>query len=121
MLKFLADVKIEKPIVIFLIDKGFDIIWIPDFDCHMSDSELLELANKEDRILITNDKDFGELVFLQKKITAGIILFRIKGQKVEEKIKRLNKILNLYRSKIFSNFTVITESKTRFTSLERSI
>jgi len=79
--KFLADVNIEKPLVDFLSKQGYDIKWVPDYNCEMIDEELLRLANQERRIFITNDKDFGDLIFLQKRLSAGTILFRVKDQK----------------------------------------
>ena len=60
ILKFIADVNVEKAVVDFLRAEGYDVKWIADFDCTMRDENLLKLANKERRILITNDKDFGE-------------------------------------------------------------
>jgi predicted nuclease of predicted toxin-antitoxin system len=62
-IRFLADVNVEKPIVDYLSGNGYDIKWIPDYNCEMLDDRLLSLANTEKRILITNDKDFGELAF----------------------------------------------------------
>lgn len=49
----------------------------------MDDADLLMMAKQENRIL-TNDKDFGELVFLQKKLSLGILLLRVKGQSTKE-------------------------------------
>jgi len=74
-IKFLADVNIEKPLVDYLSKQGYDIKWVPDYNCEMSDEDLLQLANEEKRIFITNDKDFGDLIFLQKKLSVGTILF----------------------------------------------
>ncbi|MCM8792912.1 MAG: DUF5615 family PIN-like protein [Candidatus Omnitrophica bacterium] len=85
-LKFLADVDVEKPIIDFLTHKGFDVKWVTDLDKRMLDTKLFEIANREKRILITNDKDFGEIVFFQKKIIYGIILFRVKGKKHRRKL-----------------------------------
>jgi len=66
MLKFIADVNIEKPIVDYLNDNGYDVFGIPNFDCRMNDNELLDLANRENRILITNDKDLGNYFLTEK-------------------------------------------------------
>lgn len=112
-IKFIADVNVEKPIVEYLSKQGYDIKWIPDINCEMTDDKLLELANKEKRILITNDKDFGELIFLQKKLTTGIILFRVKIQKSQEKMKLMKKLLMGYREKLFKHFIVITKDRIR--------
>jgi predicted nuclease of predicted toxin-antitoxin system len=86
-IRFLADVNTEKPLVDYLLKQGFDIKWAPDYNCQMLDEDLLQLANQKKRIFMTNDKDFGDLIFLQKKVSAGTILFRAKGQKSQEKIK----------------------------------
>ena len=117
MLKFLADVNIEKQIVDFLIESDFDIKWIPDYNIKMTDEELLKLAANEERILLTNDKDFGYYIFLQNRPVNGLILFRIKGQNPGKKISNLKELLGNYRNKIDNHFIVITEKKIRFTPM----
>ncbi len=84
----------------------------------MSDKDLLRMANEEERILITNDKDFGELTFLQQQVSVGIILIRIKGQKVSEKLRKIDKLLLKYKEKLLNNFIVITDKKIRVIHLE---
>ena len=63
MIKFIADVNIEKQIVDYLHDSGYDVKWMPDYNCKISDEELIKIARREKRILITNDKDFGDITF----------------------------------------------------------
>lgn len=43
------------------------MIWVPAYNCEMSDEDLLQLANQEKRIFITNDKDFGDLIFFTEE------------------------------------------------------
>ncbi len=117
-IKFIADVNVEKVIVDYLLEEGYDIKWIPDYNCEMLDEDLLEMAKVEGRILITNDKDFGELIFLQKRLSVGIILIRIKGQKVEVKLKLIKKLFQNYRNKLLNNFIIITDKKLRFIPME---
>lgn len=117
-IRFIADVNIEKSVIDFLIDAGYDVKWIPEYNCGICDDELLQMALKEKRILITNDKDFGELVFLQKKASSGIILFRIKGQKVEYKVNLMKKLLLNFSDKLIKYFVIITEKKLRFMPME---
>lgn len=76
------------------------------------------MAKVEGRILITIDKDFGEIVFLQKSLSLGIILLRIKGQKVEVKLKLIKELFQNYRNKLLNNFVIITDKKLRFIPLE---
>jgi len=116
-IKFLAEVNVEKPLVDYLSKQGYDIKWVPDYNCEMPDEGLLQLANEEKRIFITNDKDFGDLIFLQKKLSVGTILFPVKGQKTEEKIKLMKKILMGYRDKLLNHYIVITKAKIRIIPL----
>jgi|YelNatPaOPRAMG01_1025707.scaffolds.fasta_scaffold27298_6 predicted nuclease of predicted toxin-antitoxin system len=117
-IKFIADVNVEKAIVDYLLEEGYDVKWIPDYNREMLDEDLLELAKVEGRILITNDKDFGEIVFFQKSLSLGIILLRIKGQKVEVKLKLIKELFQNYRNKLLNNFVIITDKKLRFIPLE---
>ncbi|APF20170.1 protein of unknown function DUF82 [Caldithrix abyssi DSM 13497] len=116
-IKFIADVNVEKDIVDFLNNQGFDVLWIPDYNCKLQDDELLFLANKEGRVLITNDKDFGEIVFYQRKVSKGIILLRIKGQDVNKKLKVLKKLIDLHLEEIELNFIVLSDKKIRIRPL----
>ncbi len=117
-IRFLANVNIEKPIIEFLLKKGWDVKSVLEIDKQMSDDAVCALANKEKRIILTNDKDFGEIVFFQRRIVYGVILLRIKGQDVEEKITRLGNLLARHSNKIINHFVVITNEKFRFIPLE---
>ena len=117
-IKFIADVNIEKPIVDYLLENGYNVKWVADYDCKMNDEELLKIANTEKRIIITNDKDFGELIFLQKKVSIGVILLRVKGQISQEKVKLIGKLLRDYSNKLLNHFVVITKKRIRFVPLE---
>ncbi|MBM4341588.1 MAG: hypothetical protein FJ110_18840 [Deltaproteobacteria bacterium] len=112
-IKFLADVNVEKPIVDYLSKQGYDIKWVPDYDCEMFDEDLLKMANEEQRILVTNDKGFGDLIIMQKRLNAGAILFRIKGQASQEKVKLMRKLLMGYREKLLNHYIIISKSKIR--------
>lgn len=116
-LKFLADVNIEKPIIDFLRFSGYDVKWIPDYDCQMRDDELLALAEAEKRILLTNDKDFGEFAHLQRRVGAGIILFRTHEFTSKKKLLLLRKLLTEHEGKLFQRFVVISRRAFRITSM----
>ena len=118
ILKFIADVNVEKAVVDFLRGEGCDVKWIPDLDCAMADENLLKLANKERRILLTNDKDFGELTFLQRKLSVGVILIRVKGQKTNDKVKIMRRVLKDHSNKLLNHFVVLSKAKFRFIPME---
>lgn len=90
---------------------------MPDYNREMLDQDLLQLAKEEKRIFITNDTDFGDLIFLQKKLNVGTILFRVKGQKSQEKIKLMKELLMAYRDKLLNHYVVITKVKIRIIPL----
>lgn len=82
-MKFLADENIEKPVVDHLRQEGFDVCYISEETRSLDDDRILAWANQEDRILLTNDKDFGELVFRQKRVRTGIMLLRFRREEAD--------------------------------------
>lgn len=104
-MKFLTDENLGRRIPRYLREAGYDVI-----PSHrgISDVEVLVLANKEERILITLDKDFGELVFKEKLIYSGVIFLRLKDESVENKKKVLLRVLSSKR-KFEGKFTVVRE------------
>lgn len=66
-MKFLADEGVDRSIVDGLKKLNFDVFYIIDETRSLSDDVLLQIAANEKRILITKDKDFGELVFREQK------------------------------------------------------
>ena len=113
-LRFLADTNMESRVVDHMAKNGYDVKHIPDYDPEMSDEALVELAREEHRILLTNDKDFGELTFMQRKISAGIILLRVKGQSVAEKVRLMDKLLRDHQERLPGHFVVAAKKKIRF-------
>jgi len=98
-MKFLANENIPLELVKELKNSGYDILRIDEFKKGMEDRDVLDLSFKEDRILITFDKDFGKLAVKEKTRTVGIILLRIQPKSIQyikdrllllfEKIKEL--------------------------------
>lgn len=77
---FLANENFPLDAVEALRQNGHDVAWIRVESPGISDPEVLSRAESENRILLTFDKDFGELAFrLKLPATTGIILFRIKA------------------------------------------
>ena len=76
---FTADESVDKHIVDALWNLDITTLYIPENNPGIPDNEVLEIVNKNYSILITSDKDFGELVYLQKKLSNGIVLIRLHG------------------------------------------
>ncbi len=75
--ELLADENIPSLVIRQLRDQGFDIVAIAETSPMIKDTEVISLAVKLDRIILTADKDFGELVFRQSFHVPGIILLRL--------------------------------------------
>ena len=106
-MKFLADEGVDKPIVDLLRYSGFDIHYILETNQGAEDDEVLKIANEEGRILLTQDKDFGELVYRLRKVHLGIILIRLGTDTAIEKAKLVNSVLLEHGEKFLNAFTVI--------------
>ena len=65
-MNFIADEGVEREIVDGLRAQGHEVLYVAEMSPAINDAEVLDLANKASSILITSDKDFGELVFRQQ-------------------------------------------------------
>jgi predicted nuclease of predicted toxin-antitoxin system len=91
----------------------FSIISIKKLNREMSDLDILKLANEEHALIITMDKDFGELFYKQFSFHHGILLLRLEDAVAEEKLSVIQNIfLNSY-SRIKNNFSVYQNGKLR--------
>ena len=106
---FIADESIERSAVEWLRKKGYTVIHITEYSPGISDTDVLKLAWKKKSILITNDKDFGDLVFRQRKKVSGIILVRADDETVENKIKLIDNVLKKAEDKLRGVFIVVNE------------
>ncbi len=107
-MNFLADENIDRHIVERLRLEGYDVRYIAETDAGISDDEVLDLANMEESILLTADKDFGELVFRLKKITVGVVLIRLAGLTPERKAKIVFETINKHGTELLNAFSVVT-------------
>jgi predicted nuclease of predicted toxin-antitoxin system len=75
-----ADESVDKQIVERLRQEGYEVLYIAEMEPSISDNTVLQRANEKNALLITSDKDFGELVFRQKLLSSGgIVLLRLSG------------------------------------------
>jgi len=112
-MKFLLDENAEYAIAEFLKGLGHDVRIIGlDYPAGLSDEEVLRIANEELRILITNDRDFGQLIFRERMAHSGVIFFRLGEQPVTEKIGLLARILREHPHGLDA-FVVVTRHRIR--------
>lgn len=106
MLRFVLDVGVGNLVYNFLRDAGYDVISILHLDPEMADVDILAIAEREERMVITMDKDFGELVYRSRKQHRGVLLLRLEDATGEEKVKVVEEILAGYAEEIADCFCV---------------
>lgn len=111
-MRFLLDENIGKKVAVFLRSLGYSVSRIRKISPGITDIEVLELAVSQKAILITSDKDFGELIFKRKKLYSGVIFLRLKNQISDNEIHALRYILSENKH-LEGNFVVITEIKSK--------
>lgn len=118
-MKFLLDANVEYRLATFLSSHQHDVKTIArDYYHALPDHEVLAIATKEQRILVTNDRDFGELIFRQHYPHCGVILFRLKNIKdISIKTAWLQTVLQTHKDNIHE-YLVITP---RGVKIRRSI
>ncbi len=93
-MRFLADENVPYGVVKRLRKDGVDIMSVYDVRRGITDSEVAELANSEGRILLTFDKDFGTILFVEGLELPGLILLRFPPKNVEYIYKNLKAVLS---------------------------
>jgi len=117
MIKFLADENVPIEAVKALKRKGLDIVSIIEFLTALNDKEVLDLANRENRILINFDKYFGELVVKEKVRIKGLILLRFAPKSPQEIAMRIWQILTS-QIPIENNLLIMKEYAVRLIKLK---
>jgi predicted nuclease of predicted toxin-antitoxin system len=112
--KFLLDQSAEARIAAFLADLGHDATRVGrDHPAGLPDEQVLDIAKREGRILIANDKDFGELVVRRNLPHAGVVLFRFPlDVTAQEKIDALGRLLVTHAAQL-DRFLVVTPGGVR--------
>jgi predicted nuclease of predicted toxin-antitoxin system len=110
---FLANENFPLDAVEALRQQEHDVVWIRTESTGISDPEVLSRAQAEDRILLTFDKDFGELAFRTKLSAAsGIVLFRITAPSSAVVAQKVAAAITL-RDDWAGHFSVVEDDKVR--------
>jgi predicted nuclease of predicted toxin-antitoxin system len=94
-MRFLADMGISPKTVSFLQDLGYQATHLHQEGLdRLSDSEILEKARREGRILLTHDLDFGDLLAASKAKFPSVVIFRLRNMRPERLNLHLHSILS---------------------------
>ncbi|TAK28828.1 MAG: hypothetical protein EPO21_21985 [Chloroflexota bacterium] len=112
-MRFLFDQSTDRRLAPYLRDLGHDVTVVAvDYPEALPDEKVLAIAQKEQRILVTEDRDFGELVFRHHLKHAGVLYLRLPPMELTAKIVRLDEVLAHFSDRL-DQFLVVTPKTIR--------
>jgi predicted nuclease of predicted toxin-antitoxin system len=105
---FVADESVDRQIVEAVRGLGYDVLSIAESAAGISDEDVLSRANDAQSVLLTADKDFGELVFRLRRLHAGIVLFRLAGLAPTAKAQVVAAAIKAHGTELEAEFCVVT-------------
>ncbi len=113
-MRFLVDECTGPAVARWLREQAHEVFSVYEEARGMTDEDVLDKAHTENWILITNDKDFGEKVYREKRPHHGVVFLRLQDERSPSKIESLRKLLESYADELADRFVVATESQVRF-------
>lgn len=114
-----ADESVDFGIVTILRQKGFKIISIVEQYSGIKDEDVIKISKENNCLLITEDKDFGELTYRLKLQHKGILLIRLSDLTRIKRIEFAAKMIEKYFDKTTNAFSVLTKSGIRIKNLPK--
>jgi predicted nuclease of predicted toxin-antitoxin system len=121
-MKFLFDQSADFRLIPHLRELGHDVEAISrNYPAGLADADVLAIARAERRVLVVADRDFGELIFHQRLVHAGVIFFRLPGAHLHAKIEHLNTVLEAHAEELErGEFLVVSPGQIRVAGRPRS-
>jgi predicted nuclease of predicted toxin-antitoxin system len=115
-MNLLADESVERQVVERLRRDGHEVLYVAEMEPGISDDTVLERANESAALLLTADKDFGELVFGEGRLSSGgVLLIRLSGLSAQMKAQVVSDALTQHASELPNCFAVISPGRVRLT------
>ena len=113
-MRLLVDECTGPAVARWLREQQHEVFSVYDQARGMDDDDIIQKAFEENWILITNDKDFGEKVYRERRPHRGVILLRLDDERAASKIDTLRRLLRDYADRLADHFVVVTETTVRF-------
>ncbi|MFU8771340.1 MAG: DUF5615 family PIN-like protein [Anaerolineales bacterium] len=116
-MNILADESVDLQIVDRLRQEGHTVQYVAEIKAGITDEGVLKLANQEEALLLTADKDFGEMIFRQHMPTQGIMLIRLAGLSADSKADLVASTIKQHQVELPHKFAVIAPGVFRIRKL----
>ncbi len=112
-MRFLADESCDFAVVRALRAAGHDVVAVRDVKPGAPDEAVISLALRESRVLLTEDKDFGQLVFASAIESPGVVLIRFPASARQPMARTVVKLVEAGTEKIMGRFVVVQPGRIR--------
>ena len=116
-MRLLVDVGVGKLVERWLATQDFAVPAVRDLEPGMADVAISALAAAEQRLVVTMDKDFGELIVRSGKFNAGVLLLRLDDAGSEEKLRIVRQIIALHLDALAGNYCIYQKGRLRIRRL----
>jgi predicted nuclease of predicted toxin-antitoxin system len=113
-MRFLVDECTGPAVARWLRAQKYEVFSVYEEARGMDDDDIIAKAFAEEWILITNDKDFGEKIYRERRPHKGVVLLRLEDERAANKIAALRRLLEGYAERLANQFVVVTEKQVRF-------
>ena len=113
MERLLVDECVYLPVAEALRDAGHDVLLVKDICPGCKDDEMLRLAGEQGRILLTRDKDFGELIIRLQKKVPGIIRYNLLGMPFGRQAQYIVSVLKNAPKPLAGHITTVEPGRVR--------
>ena len=113
-MRFVVDECTGPAVAAWLRREGHDVVSVYDQIRGSEDDAVIQRAADEGRILITNDKHFGEKVFRCGRVHSGVVLLRLEDERSASKIRVISRLLESHADRLEGGFIVVSERRVRF-------
>jgi predicted nuclease of predicted toxin-antitoxin system len=116
-LRIIANENVPGSLIEQLRENGHDVVSVLESMRAAADAEVLAVAQRDERLVVTFDKDFGELAFRSRlPATCGVVLLRLSGSSPDEDNRRALSVLTS-RDDWAGKFSVVTDERIRMRPL----
>jgi predicted nuclease of predicted toxin-antitoxin system len=118
-MNLLADESVDRQIVEQLRQDGHDVLYIAEVEPSISDNSVYDRANERAALLVTSNKDFGELVFRENRLVSdGVVLLRLAGLSAAKKAEIVSDAIRGHEAEFPHHFSVVAPGKVRIRARE---
>ena len=118
-MKIVADESVDKQIVDKLRTQGHDVLYVAELAPGIDDEAVLLRSRESNALLLTADKDFGDLVFRQRLLHSGVLLIRLAGLTPDEKASTVAAVFELHGEAMPERFAVLSKRSLRLRDMQK--